>query len=332
MKKDKKILLLSAADRRFVDKDEQILEEKYDVTRKNVYEYDFRRNPLKLLYLFLDVWTHDLIFGWFIHPITSVATIIGAIAGTPCILVAGGYDVAKVPEINYGQALNSKINILTRLAMNMSETVIAVSDNTKAEAQHICPKKDIKTIYVGAIDTEKFNSDNNKKENLIITTGSITQSTLYRKGLLPFAQTSAIDDDNEYIIIGKKIDQTAVDRLRNAGGENLTITGYVSDNRLLHYYKEANIYVQVSKHEGFGVALAEAMSCRCTPVVSRNGALPEVVGNTGRYVDEISPEMTRNEIIKAKSIDGSEARDRIIKKFHKSYRRQKLLKELSKYL
>lgn len=328
MTRNKKILLLSAADRTFVDKDEELLGENYEVTRKNVYDYDFRKNPILLFYLLRDVWKSDLIFGWFIHPITSITTIIGTITGTPSILIAGGYDVARVPEINYGQTLNPAINMLTRSAIYLSDTVLAVSDHTRAETRRICSKANIKTVYVGAIDTNKFDSDDNKKNDLIITTGTITRSTLHKKGLLFFAQASAIDDDNEYIIIGKKEDQSAVKKLRNAGGDNLSLPGYVSNNQLLDYYKKANIYVQASKHESFGVALAEAMSCKCTPVVSRNGALPEVVGDTGIYIDDISPEKIRDAVTKAKTKNGTEARNRVINKFNLLDRRTALLNEV----
>jgi glycosyltransferase involved in cell wall biosynthesis len=332
MGKNKEILLMSAADRSFVDKDEEILERKYDVTRRNVYYYDFRKNPILLFYLLRDIWAHDLIFGWFIHPITSIATILGAITNTPSVLIAGGYDVARVPEIDYGQTLNPAINILTKLSIYLSDAVLAVSDHTRAETQQICSRANVKTIYVGAIDTDRFNSNNVKNEGLIITTGTITKSTLYKKGLLPFAQASAIDSDNEYVIIGKKENQSAVKKLCHVGGDNLSLPGYVSDERLLDYYKRANIYVQASKHESFGVALAEAMSCKCIPVVSQNGALPEVVGDTGIYLDDISPKNILDAITKAKDKEGIKARNRITNKFHILNREKELLKEIDKYV
>jgi glycosyltransferase involved in cell wall biosynthesis len=276
----------------------------------------------------LDVWKHDLVFCWFIHPIASIATIIGVIARTPSILIAGGYDVARVSEINYGQTLNPIIYILTKAAIYLADTVLAVSNHTQKETQQICSSANIKTVYVGAIDTSKFNSNKEKNEDLIITTGTITSSTLYKKGLLYFAQSSAIDDNNKYVIIGEKQDYSAVKKIQNFGGDNLYLPGYISDKQLLDYYKKANIYVQASKHESFGVALAEAMSCKCTPVVSRNGALPEVVGDTGAYLENSDPKEIRNKIIKAKNMDGSKARKRIVDKFDLENRKSKLLKEV----
>ena len=44
--------------------------------------------------------------------------------------------------------------------------------------------------------------------------------------------------------------------------------------------------MQASKHEGFGVSVAEAMLAGCVPVTTRAGALPEVVGDTGVLLDD----------------------------------------------
>jgi glycosyltransferase involved in cell wall biosynthesis len=49
------------------------------------------------------------------------------------------------------------------------------------------------------------------------------------------------------------------------------------------------VYVQASQHEGFGVSVAEAMLAGAIPVVTRAGALPEVVGDAGVVVDDATP-------------------------------------------
>src|SRR6185369_8021894 len=49
------------------------------------------------------------------------------------------------------------------------------------------------------------------------------------------------------------------------------------------------VIVQASRHEAFGLSLAEGMLCGAAPVVTRAGALPEVVGDTGIIVDDQEP-------------------------------------------
>lgn len=329
------ILFLSPVDSTFVRKDRRILEGNYDIDYYDVMEFDPRNNPKHIISLIREIKNHDLIFGWFTHPITCIATVLANQLNTPTILIAGGYDVARVPEINYGLTLRKKhYYYLVKIALNSATKVLAVSDSTKEEALQISKSANIETIYVGSIDTDDFSPEceTNRDENLIITTGTITDNNLERKGLKYFAQTSSICQNKEFVLIGEKADLEATRRLSDIGGKNLILPGYVDFEQLLDYYRKANVYVQPSIHEGFGVAVAESMSCGCTPVVSRNGALPEVVGNTGVYLNKIDKWEIKQAIAKATAIDGTAARQRIVDKFSKSQRERELIQAVQQVI
>jgi len=61
--------------------------------------------------------------------------------------------------------------------------------------------------------------------------------------------------------------------------------GYVDDEALLAAYREADALALLSRYEGFGLPVAEAMACG-TPVVCSNAAsLPEVAGDAALMVD-----------------------------------------------
>lgn len=49
------------------------------------------------------------------------------------------------------------------------------------------------------------------------------------------------------------------------------------------------MYLQPTLHEGFGLAIAEAMSCGVPVITSKVAAVPEIVGDTGIYVDQNDP-------------------------------------------
>jgi glycosyltransferase involved in cell wall biosynthesis len=107
-------------------------------------------------------------------------------------------------------------------------------------------------------------------------------------------------------------------------------TGYVSDELLVALYRKAKVYCQLSAHESFGVALAEAMACGCVPVVTNRYALPEVVGDAGFYVPYGDPKAAAEAVRQAlKSNKGTRARERIQKYFSLKAREQKLIKEIT---
>jgi len=86
------------------------------------------------------------------------------------------------------------------------------------------------------------------------------------------------------------------------------------------------VYAQLSYHESFGVAIAEAMLCNCVPVVTKQYAIPEIVGETGYYVPYGNPMKTHIAITKALKIENNtKTRERIKKFFHPLERERKII-------
>jgi glycosyltransferase involved in cell wall biosynthesis len=69
-------------------------------------------------------------------------------------------------------------------------------------------------------------------------------------------------------------------------GEQVILTGYVSEKNKLDYYNLADIFLMPSETEGFGLAVLEAARCGIPAIVSDNSSLKEVVvdGQTGYCV------------------------------------------------
>jgi glycosyltransferase involved in cell wall biosynthesis len=66
--------------------------------------------------------------------------------------------------------------------------------------------------------------------------------------------------------------------------------GRIDKTEKIRLMQTCQIYVQPTRFEGFGLAIAEALSCGAPVVTSRAGAVPEVVGDFGEYVDGADPE------------------------------------------
>lgn len=72
---------------------------------------------------------------------------------------------------------------------------------------------------------------------------------------------------------------------QSAEFQNITLLGFVATERLVHLLRGAVAMMFLSRYEGFGIPAAEAMAAGAPVIVSRWGALPEVVGDAGILVD-----------------------------------------------
>lgn len=72
--------------------------------------------------------------------------------------------------------------------------------------------------------------------------------------------------------------------------EKVVWAGYVTDGELKALYERAACFVFPSLYEGFGLPPLEAMYCGCPVITSREGALPEVCGDSALYCDARSSE------------------------------------------
>jgi glycosyltransferase involved in cell wall biosynthesis len=72
-------------------------------------------------------------------------------------------------------------------------------------------------------------------------------------------------------------------------GEHVTFTSGLSDAELVEVMGSAEVACVPSLYEGFSLPTAELMACATPLVVSRAGAIPEVVGPDGLCADLVTP-------------------------------------------
>jgi glycosyltransferase involved in cell wall biosynthesis len=97
-----------------------------------------------------------------------------------------------------------------------------------------------------------------------------------------------------------------VDRLGLAS--KVTVTGHISDEELVAWYRRADLFVVASEHEGFCVPLIEAMQFDIPIVARANGAVPETLGGAGVLVPGDTGPSTLATVIAA-VLDDDPARD-----------------------
>ena len=77
--------------------------------------------------------------------------------------------------------------------------------------------------------------------------------------------------------------------LMSSQAEDIVLTGSIDDRALSALYSTATLFAYVSKAEGFGLPILEAMKCGAPVLASDCSSLPEVHGNAAFPVDPNDP-------------------------------------------
>lgn len=309
----------------FVKNDYEIVSKHFDVIKVNY------RRIWDVYKIMMAVMRSDVSFTWFAGGHAFVAVLFSKIFRKKSIVIAGGGDVACVPEIDYGgMRRNKRSGYFAKLVLKHADIVLAVSEFTKREVLECAKPKNLMVVYNG-VDIEKFNP-NGEKEDFVLTVASGLGDIIKLKGLDTFIKCADHLPKVKFIVIGlSKEDLTRLRSMKRF--DNVSLTGYLPREELINYYQKAKVYCQLSYRESFGMALAEAMACKCTPVVTNRGALPEVVGDAGFCVPYGNTEATMDAINKAlNSNKGEDVRERVKNMFPIEKREKELIKIIKEVL
>jgi glycosyltransferase involved in cell wall biosynthesis len=64
--------------------------------------------------------------------------------------------------------------------------------------------------------------------------------------------------------------------------DTVVLIGHIQHDQLLHWYNSADFFITGSRYEGSGVAVSEAMSCGCIPIVTNIDSFRKMTEN-GKY-------------------------------------------------
>lgn len=84
----------------------------------------------------------------------------------------------------------------------------------------------------------------------------------------------------------------------------IILTGFIDDEDLSPVYSGALCFVYLSRYEGFGLPLLEAMACGTPVISSNNSSLPEVVDDAGILLDADDIDGVADAIDRIESIPG----------------------------
>ena len=319
----KRVLYVHNSMASFVAIDRAILAEHYDV--EDLHQPGRWPNPLKVI---RGVLRADVVFGWFASWHTFFPITLAWLLGKPSVMIVGGFDTANMPDIGYGYQQGGLRRAASRWIMRRARRLATNSEYSLSEIERNTPipPARVRVIHHGVPDP--FGADPPAKEREALTVGAIHQRTLVQKGQVPFVDAARLLPDVRFTFVGKWLDDS-IDALRARAGENVHFTGWLSDDDLHAAYRRAAVYVQASRHEGFGLAVAEAMLAGCVPVVMNVTAMPEVVGDAGVLIESQDPAEVADGVRRALELGpgaAGRARERVLTAFPMESRRDGILR------
>lgn len=277
----KKILLIYNNYSTFVERDYEILSESNLVHR---YQFKSSKKFYKLSLVFLKQfffllfkgWRYDVFFIWFADYHSFLPVRCAKITQKESYIVIGGYDVARVKKYVYGVFVKRNRGWFAIQSIKNCTCNIAISQYVNRKIRFIAPSAKRQLIY-NAVDQNLLKRIVDKpKERLVLTVAIVdSEQTFYIKGLDRFIECAQKIPHVPFVIVG--LDKEKLSNLLLDIPKNLYVYKKVAHQELQRYYQRAQVYCQLSRSESFSLALAEAISYGCTPVITNVGGMPEIV-------------------------------------------------------
>lgn len=201
---------------------------------------------------------------------------------------------APTPLARFGaRRWYSFLRMQTRVAQRLA-AVITVSESSRRDIAECFrrPSERTDVIFNGLNTTlfspgEALDRERAQASPVLLTTSSSDQPVKGFGVLLEaFAAIVTQEPHARLRVIGQLNDKSPHHKTIERLGlkDKITFESGLSDLQMREAYRSATVYICPSLYEGFGLPVAEAMSCG-TPVISSDGgALPEVVSDAGILV------------------------------------------------
>ncbi|AZF31107.1 Poly(glycerol-phosphate) alpha-glucosyltransferase [Pseudomonas sp. R4-35-07] len=247
--------------------------------------------------------------------------------------------VIKIPKLICTAHSSNEGGKLKMLAYRLTDFLADVTTNVSQEAVDILIAKGASSagrmIFVpNGIDTERYVFDEQVRDQVraresidssikvILAVGRLVEAKNYPCLLDAFKLISQDDENVRLWIVGDGPLATDLALRVNEAHLDEKIKFFGRRNDVPSFYCAADVYVLSSAWEGFGLVVAEAMSCKTLVVATDCGGVKEVLGGSGYLVEPFNPEALRQSIKLALSLPPEEknslvtsARSRVVDNF-----------------
>lgn len=205
-------------------------------------------------------------------------------------------QLSEYPDSTYDRSEKNYAAKKRLFTANKNLHIVTVSKWLKETAeQSYFVGKDIRYIYNG-IDTEQFkyvSSDMRSKygignAKLILGIAGVWNK---RKHPEKFVELAQVMPDVKFVLIGKQLHEyTWPDNI-------IRLKDTDSAEELCKWYSTADLFMNFSKEETFGLVAAEAMACGTPAMVMNSTACPEVVANKSMIMPDGNIEVVKNAVV-----------------------------------
>jgi glycosyltransferase involved in cell wall biosynthesis len=275
----------------FVKLDLQILSFKY-----NVLQFDFgSQKSWKMIlkqiqlffWLFKNIRKCSVIYIWFADYHGFLPVIFAKIFRKKIIIAVGGYDAAKIKELNYGAHVKPFRSAISKFVLNQSNVLLPSSNSVKEHlfknvGKHLLSK--ITICYLGYTPKTTFTNFEKKTKDVICVSASDSINRMKIKGVDRVIELAKITPEVNFTIVG--LTGEALKFAQSNSISNLIFFGWLNEVEIQQLLIKTKIIIQLSRYEAFGMVLLEGMNFGCFPIAAINtGAAESISDEIGLTVD-----------------------------------------------
>lgn len=232
----------------------------------------------------------DVVYCWFGTVYSALAVLAARFVRIPSIVVLGGFDVANLPEIEYGIWRTRWKAWLLKRAYPRATLLLAVSPTFREEVKRLAgyDAENVRFLPTG-FDGEFWKPGTQKKKTVLTVAHASLgmrpreiRVRLKTKGIDYLLEAARRLPDVPFRIVG--VGKEVFESMQWAVPENVELLPVMTQELLRAEFQATGVYCQPSRSEGIPNALCEAMLCGCVPVGSTAGGIPTAIGETGYLV------------------------------------------------
>ncbi|MEM2772773.1 MAG: glycosyltransferase family 1 protein [Candidatus Pacearchaeota archaeon] len=220
------------------------------------------------------------------------------------------YDVTPFKFWYYFNPIKVLLGILVmKIIILKAKKIIVVSESTRKDLVQYFGMNSIKAVRIYGGVNEHFKKLDKEEVEKFMISKNLTKYVLFvgnrekSKNIFRLIQAIRLLKDKGFdiqlLIIGRKFKAyEKIDKEILSFEEFVKIVYDVPNEDLVRYYNAAEIYVQPSLNEGFGLPVLEAMRCGCACAVSDIPVFREIFADTCLYFNPYSVEDIANTLKK----------------------------------